>query len=124
MIPGMYHTRRAMLAAALLCSAAQAQTSRGTVTGTVLDASGAAIAGTHLTLTGANTGIRLLAKSNEAGVYRFDALDLGVYDLQVTHAGFRTYVGAGLRVEAGRITTLDPKLEVGPGETRIEVSGE
>ena len=39
--------------------AAHAQTSRGTVTGTVLDASGAVIAGAHVTLTGVETGVRL-----------------------------------------------------------------
>ncbi|HYM13695.1 MAG TPA: carboxypeptidase-like regulatory domain-containing protein, partial [Bryobacterales bacterium] len=57
--------------------AAQAQTSRGTVTGTVLDQSGAVIGGAHVTLTGVETGVKLSTESNGAGVYRFDAVDLG-----------------------------------------------
>ncbi|MBV8733013.1 MAG: TonB-dependent receptor, partial [Acidobacteriia bacterium] len=101
-----------------------AQTSRGTVTGTVLDSTGAVIGGARVTLTGVETGVRLSAASNEAGVYRFDAVDLGVYDLQVTHPGFRTFVGAGINVEANRAITVDPKLEVGGAETRIEVTEE
>src|SRR5580704_17953322 len=62
---------------------ARAQTSRGTVSGTVLDASGAAVAGAHLILTGEETGVRLPTESNATGVYRFNAVDLGVYDLEV-----------------------------------------
>jgi outer membrane receptor protein involved in Fe transport len=102
---------------------AHAQTSRGTVTGTVLDPTGAVVGGAHITLTGVDTGIKLSAVSNDAGVYRFDAVDLGVYGLQVVHPGFRAYGGTGITVEANRTTTFDPRLDVGAAETRIEVNG-
>src|SRR5947209_4747872 len=108
----------------VLADAAQAQTSRGTVTGTALDPTGAVIGGARVTLTGVETGVRLSTDSNDAGVYRFDAVDLGVYELQVAHPGFRTYLGTGIGVEANRVTTFDPRLEVGAAETRIEVSAE
>ena len=122
----MKSTNRAnpLMAALTLAIAAHAQTSRGTVTGTVLDPAGAVIDGAAVTLTGVDTGVRLSTGSNEAGVYRFDAVDLGVYNLQVTHPGFRTYLGTAINVEANRVTTFDPHLEVGAAETRIEVSGE
>jgi hypothetical protein len=107
-----------------LTLAAHAQTSRGTVTGTVLDQSGAGIAGARVSLIGASTGVKLSTVSNDAGVYRFDAVDLGVYELQAAHPGFRTYAGAGINAEANRVTTFDPRLEVGAAETRIEVNGE
>jgi hypothetical protein len=113
-----------VLVVGALAVAAYAQTSRGTVTGTVTDQSGAVIAGARVTLTGVETGVKLSAASNQAGVYRFDAVDLGVYELQVVHPGFRTYAGAGIKVEANRATTLDPRLDVGGAETRIEVNGE
>src|ERR1700741_3900922 len=100
------------------------QTSRGIVTGTVLDPLGAAIKGASVALTSQQTGIRLTTSSNQAGVYRFDAVDLAVYDLQVVHPGFRIHVEAGIRAEANRVTTVDPRLEVGPAETRIEVTGQ
>ena len=107
-----------------LALAAHAQTSRGTVTGTVLEQSGAVVAGAHVSLTGVETGVKLSTTSNDAGVYRFDAVDLGAYELQVAHPGFRTYVGAGITVEANRTTTFDPRLELGTAESRIEVNGE
>lgn len=101
-----------------------AQTSRGTVTGTVLDPTGAVIGGARATLTGADTGVRLSTTSNEAGVFRFDAVDLGIYGLTVAHPGFQTYSAAGIAVEANRVTTVDPRLAVGTAESRIEVSAE
>jgi Carboxypeptidase regulatory-like domain/TonB dependent receptor len=122
----MQPRNKANLLVALLtfAFATHAQTSRGTVTGTVLDQSGAVIGGARVSLTGVETGVKLSTASNDAGVYRFDAVDLGVYDLQATHPGFRTYVGMAINVEANRVTTLDPRLEVGTAETRIEVNGE
>jgi outer membrane receptor protein involved in Fe transport len=89
-----------------------------------MDQSGAVVARARVRLTGADTGVQLSTASNDAGVYRFDAVDLGAYELQVTHPGFRSYVGAGIKVEANRVTTFDPRLEVGAAETRIEVNGE
>ena len=69
--------------------AVHGQTSRGTVTGTVLDQSGAVIRGAGVRLAGVDTGAKLSTMSNDSGVYRFDAVDLGVYELEVAHAGFR-----------------------------------
>ena len=62
-----------------LTFAAHAQTSRGTVTGTVLDPAGAVVGGARIILTGVGTGVKLSTVSNDGGVYRFDAVDLGVY---------------------------------------------
>src|ERR1043166_8815707 len=107
-----------LLAASLILAAAlHAQTSRGTITGTVLDPAGAAIPGAQIGLTSVETGIRLSTKSNGRGVYRFDAVDLGLYELRVMHPGFRTYSGTRIGVEANRVTTVDPRLEIGDAET-------
>src|SRR5262249_43829390 len=107
-----------------LATAVYGQTSRGTVSGTILDTSGAVIAGARVVLRGAEKGVQRSALSNEAGVYRFDAVDLGMYELGVTHLGFRPFLSSGIGVEANRVTTFDPQLEVGASETAIEVSGE
>src|SRR5262249_48170047 len=123
---GLATLKRPLRLAALLLVAfsANAQTSRGTVTGTVLDRTGAVISGASVTLTGVETGVRLSTNSNDAGVYRFDAVDPGTYDLTVSLPGFRTYLNKHIAVEANRATTIDPALEVGAAETRIEVTGE
>src|SRR5215510_15135273 len=113
-----------IVAVLTLAVALYAQTSRGTVTGTVLDASGAVIGGARITLTGIDTGVRFSTGRNEAGVYRFDAVDLGAYDLTIEHPGFRTYSAKGINVQANRVTTLNPSLDVGTAETKVDVSAE
>src|SRR5262249_23061658 len=124
-IPMNYKTATLTLLLVLVFPfALHAQTSRGTVTGTVLDPSGAVIGGARVTLTGIDTGVRLSTASNEAGVYRFDAVDLGAYELQVEHPGFREYSAIGINVQANRVTTLNPSLDVGAAETKIDVSAE
>src|SRR5262249_8662592 len=123
---GLAMLKSTLRLAALLLFAipANAQTSRGIVTGSVLDSTGAVIAGARVTLTGVATGVRLSMNSNDAGVYRVDAVEPGTCDLTVSLPGFRTYQSSRVGVEANRATTIDPTLEVGAAETRIEVSGE
>ncbi|HKE22109.1 MAG TPA: TonB-dependent receptor, partial [Bryobacteraceae bacterium] len=70
------------------------------------------------------TGVRLATDSNGAGVYRFDAVDPGAYDVEVTRAGFRQYLATGVGVQANRTTTVDPTLELGATEIQVEVNGE
>src|SRR5579871_3331839 len=98
---------KGILLFAILSASAPAQTSRGTVSGTITDPSGAAIAGANVAITHTATGVRRTVISNDAGIYRFDAVDLGAYDLRVTHPGFNPFVATGLGVEANRITTID-----------------
>src|SRR5258707_14494177 len=94
-----------LLAALLtLAVAAQAQTSRGTVSGTVTDPSGAVVTRARVALTHTQTGLRLTATTNEAGIYRFDALDLGGDELKVTHPGFTSILSTVLVVANNRPT--------------------
>src|SRR5260370_9474642 len=77
-----------------------AQTSRGTLTGVITDASGAAIATATVTITHLNTNVKRQTTTNEAGVYRFDAVDLGSYSLSVHKTGFRTHDTTVLEIQA------------------------
>lgn len=103
---------------------AHTQTSRGTVSGTVMDASGGVVPAAGVLVVGTETGVRRSTLTNEAGIYRFDAVDLGVYEIKITHPGFKAYVSTGLGVEANRTTVIDAKLEVGSGEIAVQVSAE
>src|SRR5262249_549641 len=86
-------SRRACILAMVIAIVAQpianaaispAQTSRGTVTGIVTDQQGAVISGANLELINKGTNQTRTTSSNDSGIYRFDAVDLGVYDLKVT----------------------------------------
>ena len=92
---------------------ASAQTSRGTITGTVLDAWGAAVAGAHVSLTDGR-----YRRSALHGKQPHRPLSLGKY-LDVRHPGFRRYTGHGIGVEANRVTTFDPRLQRALPEPRF-----
>ena len=68
----------------------------------MLDPADAAIRGAHVTLIGVDTDVRLSTESNETGVYRLDAVDPGIYDLEATRTGFRMFVAAGIGMQANR----------------------
>ncbi|MGH9907979.1 MAG: carboxypeptidase regulatory-like domain-containing protein, partial [Pyrinomonadaceae bacterium] len=99
-----------------------AQTSRGTVTGIITDQNGSVVAGAEVELKNAATNQSRIAKTNDSGLYRFDAVDLGLYDLAVRATGFKPVKNTGLQVQANRIATIDMQLEIGTTEIVVDVS--
>src|SRR5689334_13145201 len=99
---------------------ATGQTSRGTVTGVVTDPQAAVVAGADVEIESVQTGVKRATKANEAGLYRFDAVDLGEYNLKVTAAGFQTFVNRGLIVQGGATLSKDVRLEVGTTQSVVE----
>jgi outer membrane receptor protein involved in Fe transport len=107
----------------LACGAtAPAQTSRGTVTGIVKDPAGAVVAGANVELVSKATNLKRATTTNDDGLYRFDAVDLGDYDLTIRSPGFKTLTNTGVQVQANRITTIDAQLEVGAAEVVVDVT--
>src|SRR5262245_30680692 len=107
-----------------LAETALAQTSRGAVSGTVNDPTGAVVPGATIVLTNTENGVRRSTTSNEAGIYQFDGVDPGSYELRITLAGFSGFLATGLDVGANRTLTINPRLEVGGTETTLEVNAE
>jgi len=98
------------------------QSSRGSLSGTVSDPSGATVAGAAVELRSQETGVPRSTLSNDAGLYRFDAVDPGTYELNVKAGGFRSFASKGLLMQAGVAGTMDARLEVGDAQTIVEVS--
>jgi len=103
-------------------AAVSAQTSRGTVTGIVSDQNGAVISGAEAELKNSATNQVRTTKTNDSGLYRFDAVDLAVYDLTIKAKGFKTITNTAILVQANRIATIDAKMEVGTSQEVVEVS--
>src|SRR5690242_17445681 len=113
----------AAVAAALFVSTlTQAQTFRGGISGTVVDQSGAAIAGATVKLLGSDTGFTRTAQSTAAGEFVFQDLPLGNYSLTVSQQGFQTQQIRDINVEAGRVFNLQAKLSVAAQATTVEVA--
>jgi outer membrane receptor protein involved in Fe transport len=112
-----------IMAFILTAGVALGQTSRGTVTGIVTDPQSAVVPNAAIELTGSETGIKLTTVSNQAGLYRFAAVDPGRYSVAVKAPGFKTLVTQAI-VQGGQILSLDVHLEVGEMVSTVEVQAE
>ena len=78
----------AILLLSLFSLLASAQSSLGAISGTVLDPSGAVVAGAEVKLRRPAAALELTARSDAAGVFRFDSLAPGEYQLLATASTF------------------------------------
>ncbi|HEX5081022.1 MAG TPA: TonB-dependent receptor, partial [Blastocatellia bacterium] len=107
-----------------LTLAAFAQTSRGTVTGTITDPNGSVIAGAAVILTNTGTAVSRSTVTNNQGIYRFDAVDLGDYTIKFTATGFGEVVKSNVVVSANQTATIDTQLQPGAQALSISVTAE
>src|SRR6476469_4145266 len=110
-------------AIALLCaSAAPAQTTFATITGTVVDSSGAVVPHVNVTATNVQTNIKSEAVSNDAGVYTISQLKEGTYTLRADAAGFKEFVAQNVTLVARDVRRVDVELQVGAVGSTVEVT--
>ena len=91
------------------------------VSGTVLDASGAAVAGAQVQITDTDTNALRTAQSGDDGSYSFPNLPIGPYKLEVSKSGFTTYVQSGIVLQVGTNPTVNVTLQVGAVTQTVEV---
>jgi hypothetical protein len=100
----------------------QAQTFRGAINGTVVDPSGAVVAGADVKAINNGTGATLSSVTTSEGQFAFQDLPLGSYKIVVTASGFQAVNIDNISVTAGSVYTLPVKLTMGHQSTAIEVS--
>ncbi|MFN2453227.1 MAG: carboxypeptidase regulatory-like domain-containing protein [Pyrinomonadaceae bacterium] len=103
---------------------ASAQTSRGTVSGTVTDQAGAVVPGATITLTNTQTTVARTTTSNDEGFYRFDAVDLGNYTVTITATNFGTVTQTDVIVQANQTRDVSTALQTGSQAVTVDVSAE
>ncbi len=99
---------------------AVAQTSSGTLHGTVTDTQRGPLAGATVRVVSASTGLQREAVTNAAGLYVLNFLPSSRYVLTTDFAGFKP-VRQELTVEVGQVHTRDFRLELGGREEVVEV---
>ena len=102
---------------------AKAQTSYGSVVGTVKDSAGALIAGAQVQLTNTGTNAEQKAVTSTAGTYTFINLNPGTYSVTVSHSGFKASTADQVDVQIGGTTRADLALEVGEVTESVTVTG-
>lgn len=116
-------TLAVLFLASILCTAAIAQISAG-LRGRVFDATGAAIAGAHVDLTEAATGVRQQTLTSASGDYLFSNLNPGLYSLDVYVNGFQHLQRSGITVIVGQTVGADLTLTTGGERQTITVESD
>jgi hypothetical protein len=115
---------RALAVFAILVIAATmavAQTSSGSVSGTVTDPTGGVISAAKIHAVQTETGASFDTVTTDSGIYAFPALPVGPYQLTLDQAGFKQLVRSNIEVRLGERITLDLQLEVGSAMESIVV---
>ncbi|HEY1493350.1 MAG TPA: TonB-dependent receptor [Candidatus Solibacter sp.] len=111
-----------ILAAALLCCAANAQSTNASIYGSVTDSSGAVAPKANVTAANVKTGVSQSTVTNADGVYLFPSLQPGEYTVGAELTGFRKSVSSGIQLAVGARISVDIKLEIGVATETVTVA--
>jgi hypothetical protein len=104
-------------------NAAFTQEVTATITGTVTDQSGAAIAGANVVAKSVERGTTYTAVTNDSGIFRIPLLPVGNYDLRVEKTGFQTVLYPAFTLVLNQVARIDAELKVGQVSSTVEVTG-
>src|SRR6185369_5596172 len=86
--------------------------------------SGAAISNAKVTVTNVGTNLSVTTTTGPAGLYKFNELPAGTYQITAEAQGFKTATNKGLVLNAGTIQRADFAMQLGQTREVIEVTGE
>ncbi len=104
-------------------SVAFAQSGAGSIQGTVLDSTGAAIPNTRIQVVNQNTGIINDTTANSGGFYSLPGLFAGSYTLTFTAAGMKKYQ-TSVALQDAQNAVINPRLTAGDVAEQITVAGD
>ncbi len=114
-------------ACAIACfafSIAPAQEFRGSISGRITEASGAAVPGAQVIVTSVATSTSTSTTTNEAGDYTVLYLTPGIYTVSVEAKGFKRAVRQNIEVRVADKLALDLRLEVGEVAETVNITAD
>ena len=99
-----------------------AQGTNGTLTGQVVDPSGAAIPEASITLTNVGTSFPQTVTTDGTGIYVFKLVQPGNYMLTVVARGFAKYVQQGIVIDANVNATQNVSMKLGSSSQTVSVT--
>src|SRR5579862_8813303 len=105
-----------------IAASAFAQTTNGSLSGTVTDPTGARVPNVQATVQNVKTGVVLTDLTNEAGLYVFPSVQPGTYRLTAELPGFKTYVLNDITVNVSARMTINIPLELAATQETVEVT--
>jgi len=121
-VPRLYPPVTWLFACIVLLAAARAQSTFGSIRGTVQDASGAVIPGALVTVHSLDENFDRQATSDGAGNFVVENLKAGRYQLTVHHEGLSDAVVSAVTLEAREDLRIPITLKIAAASTVVEVS--
>jgi hypothetical protein len=100
------------------------QTLKGTILGTLTDATHAVVPNAQANLTETNTNFHRTETTNDSGFYAFANLDPGTYRIEVEQPGFRKVVRSEIVLDANSTVRVDLELQPGQLTEVVQVSAD
>ncbi len=113
-----------LFAAAAFAAPALAQSTLGTLRGTVSDPQGAAVASTPVLITDESTGVPRTVDTDAEGRFEATNLRAGSYRVEVVTPSFAKFEQKGVVVRTGSATRIDAKLSIGTMSETVTVSAD
>ncbi len=101
-----------------------AQDPRGSITGSVVDSSGALIPGADVRVLNTETGLALTAVSNETGVFNIPFIPPGIYTVSAEAIGFKRFIREGVQVRISDRVELTIPMELGEVTETVQVTAD
>ncbi|HWB85502.1 MAG TPA: TonB-dependent receptor [Bryobacteraceae bacterium] len=101
-----------------------AQSDRGSITGTVADASNAVVPAANVSATNLETGAQYQTATTSTGNYTLSSLPVGTYSLSVDVPGFKKLTRSGIQVMVAQSVRVDLQLQVGTATEAVTVTAD
>jgi len=111
----------ALIAILLLSQTLNAQSTSGTVLGTVKETSGAVVPGAAVSLLNTGTNAKSSTVTNDTGSYQFVNVEVGTYKVSVEAPGFQKAEFTSFDVGGRETKRLDAQLQIATQSTTINV---
>ena len=122
----MSNKYRVVLGVLILCTAFSgilfAQGERATISGTVMDSTGAVVPQVSISIRNEGTNVVIKTESNATGLYVAPALPPGSYEVSAQKQGFKAFKISNIPMSVGLTATVDIHLDVGQVAETVEVT--
>jgi hypothetical protein len=108
----------------VLAGTASAQDPRGSITGTVTDATGGVLPGVTITVTNNETGVAQASVTDAEGRFAVLYLNPGTYTVAAELSGFKKFLAQNTRVGVTDVVRVDVAMQAGGVEETVQVVAE
>ena len=108
----------------VISSSSSFASNAASVSGTVVDPSGAVVRAAIVIIRNSDTGVQQSSATDADGLYLFPTLPAGHYQIEITAPGFELYVQTRMELAAAAALKVDVELELKSDATMVEVSAD